>query len=148
MDQGLLAKLLDDFYSLFPENHKKICYLFLDEIHNVDGWALVIRRYLNTKNVRIYLSGSSAKLLSTEIATSLRGRSLSLEVWPYSFAEYLRFKQLPELKKTLSRIERDGFSKTLDEYLAEGGSLKLWENLKCNGCVCDVSGYRRASQRH
>lgn len=121
MSLSQLAELLDDFYSLFPENHKKLCYLFLDEIQNVEGWALVIRRYLNTKNVRIYLSGSSAKLLSKEIATSLRGRSLSVEVWPYSFKEYLSSTKLPALKLTLSRSEKDIYSKALDEYLAEGG---------------------------
>lgn len=83
-----LAKLLDNFYSIYPENHEKKCYFFLDEIQNVDDWAIVIRRFFDSKNVAIFLTGSSAKLLSKEIATSLRGRSLATEIWPYDFNEY------------------------------------------------------------
>lgn len=83
-----LAKLLDAFYSMYPENHEKKCYFFLDEIQNVDDWAIVIRRFFDSKNVAIFLTGSSAKLLSKEIATSLRGRSLATEIWPYDFNEY------------------------------------------------------------
>jgi hypothetical protein len=121
INQSGLAELLDSFYSLYPENHKRIGYLFLDEIQNVEGWALVIRRYLNTKNVRIYLSGSSAKLLSKEIATSLRGRSLPVEIWPFSFQEYLSSKGEKSWKKYLSRGEKDVYGQYLRDYLTEGG---------------------------
>lgn len=120
-DQKELANLLDDFYSLFPENHQKLCYLFLDEIHCVEDWPLVIRRYLNTKNVKIYLSGSSAKMLSKEIATELRGRALTVEIWPYSFNEYLLAKGEIRPNKTMSRMEEDHYCKLLSDYLTEGG---------------------------
>ncbi len=73
LNEQKLAKLVDSFYSLYPENHDKKCYLFFDEIQNVDNWPLVIRRLHDTKNAEIFLTGSSAKLLSKEIATSLRG---------------------------------------------------------------------------
>lgn len=76
ISQKTLTDLLDGFYSLFPENHQQTCYLFLDEIQVITNWALVVRRFYNTKNVCLYLSGSSAKLLSKEIATQLRGRSI------------------------------------------------------------------------
>ncbi len=80
LDQEKLARLVDAFYELYPENHEKKCYLFFDEIQNVDNWPLVIRRLSDSKNLEIYLTGSSAKLLSKEIATSLRGRSLAIEM--------------------------------------------------------------------
>jgi len=50
---------------------------------------LVVRRYFDTKNIHIYLTDSSAKLLSKKINTNLRGHSLSIEILPYSFQEYL-----------------------------------------------------------
>jgi predicted AAA+ superfamily ATPase len=82
---------------------------------------LVIRRYLNTKKVKIYLTGSSAKMLSKEIATSLRGRAITAEVWPYNFYEYLSAKRHKSPDKTLSRIQQDEFGIQLRHFLEEGG---------------------------
>lgn len=121
LDQAKLANLVEEFYSLYPENYEQKCYLFFDEIQNVDDWALVIRRLHDTKNAEIFLTGSSAKLLSKEIATSLRGRSLAVEVWPYSFQEFIQAKEI-EIdtsfydKKTLDKIKR-----VFNAYLSEGG---------------------------
>jgi predicted AAA+ superfamily ATPase len=115
-----LRHLLDSFYSLFPENHEQECYLFLDEIQNAEHWPSVVRRFFDTKKVKLYITGSSAKLLSKEIATSLRGRSLSTEVWPFSFREYLSARNilLPEL---WSQRNIDKFQLTLIDYLHCGG---------------------------
>src|SRR5690242_15167600 len=89
MDYKAMGKLIDTWYTLYPQHHNHECYLFLDEVQNIEGWPLVLRRMLDTKNIKIYVTGSSAKLLSKEIATSLRGRSLSIEIFPYSYLEYL-----------------------------------------------------------
>lgn len=98
-----MGEMIAGWYTLNPENHNKTCYLFLDEIQNVEGWPLVLRRLLDTKKVQIYVTGSSAKLLSKEIATSLRGRSLAIEILPYSFKEYLTTHDLEFLSKTLGK---------------------------------------------
>lgn len=116
-----LAGLLDGFYSVYPENHEKKCYLFLDEIQNVDDWAIVIRRFFDSKRVEIYLTGSSAKLLSKEIATSLRGRSLATEVWPYDFSEYLVATNKVIDRKLYSAITRDKLMHAYRQYLENGG---------------------------
>jgi uncharacterized protein len=87
----------------------------------VPDWSLVIRRFLNTKKVKIYLTGSSAKLLSKEIATSMRGRSLSVEIWPYSFKEYLTIHKEKPYKIPLGQQARDKYSKLLESYILEGG---------------------------
>ncbi len=89
MDQKKMGEMIDALYTLQPDLHNHRCYLFLDEVQNVEGWPLVIRRFLDTKDVEIFITGSSAKLLSKEIATSLRGRSISIEIQPYNFPEYL-----------------------------------------------------------
>lgn len=84
------AQIIDDFYSWAPENHDRMTHVCLDEVHALPGWSRLVRRLQDTRRVRLYLTGSSAKLLSREIATELRGRSFATEVWPYSFAEWLQ----------------------------------------------------------
>ena len=85
---------------LFPQfAHEKIWY-FLDELQNVKGWEAYARRLVDSPKVQLCLTGSSSKLLSEEIATAMRGRSVPIEVFPLSFGEYLRFNSV--LKKPLS----------------------------------------------
>lgn len=116
-----LANLLDDFYSMHPENHEKKCYFFLDEIQNVDDWAIVIRRFFDSKNVSIFLTGSSAKLLSKEIATSLRGRSLATEIWPYDFQEYRVAIKSDVDTRIYGAKTRDKLMLVFRQYLDVGG---------------------------
>jgi len=119
--QQKLRELLEAFYQIYPENHNAVCYLFLDEIQNVENWSLVIRRFFDSKKVQIYLSGSSAKLLSKEIATELRGRSIAVEVWPYSFQEYLLAEKIEIKGNLLGQQNRDLLFEKLREYLYSGG---------------------------
>ncbi len=116
-----LARLVDAFYSLFPENHERKCFLFFDEIQNVENWPTVIRRIHDTKNAEIFLTGSSAKLLSKEIATSLRGRSLATEIWPYSFEEFQRAKKVSIQKKLFDKKTLDKLTQLFHGYLSDGG---------------------------
>ncbi len=121
MDHKDMGKLIDSWYTLYPQNHEQECFLFLDEVQNVEGWPLVLRRILDTKNIQIYATGSSAKLLSKEIATSLRGRSIAIEISPYSYFEYLiahgfEFPLAPFGQKTL-----DFHRSYLLEYFRLGG---------------------------
>lgn len=119
--QKNLREIIDGFYSLYPENHDHVCYLFLDEIQNIEDWEIVVRRYFDTKKVQIYLSGSSANLLSKEIATSLRGRSIATEIWPYSFTEYLTAKNLTIDSKLMGKKTKDQLNSYLASYLNQGG---------------------------
>ncbi|MFI5343401.1 MAG: ATP-binding protein [Chlamydiales bacterium] len=121
MDEKKLAKLIEAFYSLYPENHEQKCYLFFDEIQNVQNWPIVVRRFYDSRLVEIYLTGSSAKLLSKEIATSLRGRSLATEVWPYSFNEFLCAKNLSIDRTLFSKKTEDRLVQAFHLYLTEGG---------------------------
>jgi len=122
MTNAQFGELIDSFYTLYPENHDNTCYLFFDEIQNIEDWQIVIRRYSDTKNVKIYLTGSSAKLLSKEIATSLRGRSIATEVWPFSFKEFLCAKQISYPDTSLLGKKRlDQLKGWLSLYLDQGG---------------------------
>jgi uncharacterized protein len=121
LSQEKLRNLLESFYTLYPENHEQQCYIFLDEIQNVEQWPVVIRRYYDTKQVQLFLTGSSAKLLSSEIASSLRGRSLSIEVWPFSFREYLTAKHVDIIKQLRGKKYLDTMRSHLISYLEQGG---------------------------
>lgn len=120
-DHQLFVSLVDAFYEMYPENYDKKCYLFLDEIQHVPEWPIVVRRFFDTKKVAIYLTGSSAKLLSKEIASSLRGRSLSTEVWPFSLPEFYIARDQNLLTGTLGKKAFDQYLKQLENYLHLGG---------------------------
>jgi len=89
-----LDLVLQAFRELYPKQNLQECYFFFDEIQNIAGWEKFIRRIYDTISKKIYITGSNSKLLSSEIATSLRGRTLVFEVFPLSFAEYLSFKEI------------------------------------------------------
>lgn len=116
-----LRHFIDEFYRLYPENHEQTCYFFLDEIQNVESWPVLVRRLFDTKLAEIYMTGSSAKLLSKEIATSLRGRSIATEIWPFSFSEFLLARGVKENVKIKGKSIQDKMMKYLEDYLVHGG---------------------------
>ena len=95
--------------------------LFLDEVQNIDGWHKFARRMADTQ-YSIFITGSNAKMLSGEINTTLGGRFLIAEVYPYSFKEYLAVHKIPTDELSLvSTEERARAIRTFDEYLHYGG---------------------------
>lgn len=153
LNEQKLAKLVDAFYSLYPENHDRKCYLFFDEVHNVENWAIVIRRLHDTKNAEIFLTGSSAKMLSKEIATSLRGRSLATEIWPYSFDEFIRAKKIVIDRSLYDKKTQDKLTQIFHRYLSEGGfpeiiAYDLHVKQKTLQEYLDVVIYRDIIERH
>lgn len=87
------------------------CYLFLDELQEVDGWEKVVNSLLEGSDVDIYVTGSNSKLMSSEISTYLSGRYVSIPVYTLSFNEYLQFKG-----KAVSNAKD-----LIDEYIQFGG---------------------------
>lgn len=73
-----------------PESIDEGIYYFFDEIQEMDGWSIWMRRMVDTQKATFYLTGSSSKLLSDEISTEFRGRAIEFELLPFSFKEYLR----------------------------------------------------------
>ncbi len=121
MDHKTMGQMIDAQYTLYPDNHNHCCYLFLDEVQNVEGWPLVLRRVLDTKKIQIFVTGSSAKLLSKEIASSLRGRSLAIEILPYSYTEYLNTHHLELPLKPFGKKRLDLQRSYLLDYFRIGG---------------------------
>lgn len=100
---------------------KKLEYLFFDEIQNILNWEKVIRKLREINKYKIFITGSSSKLLSTELSSLLTGRHLSYSVMPLSFVEFLSFKQtIINSKKDLILNEKI-ILKNFDNYLLIGG---------------------------
>lgn len=116
-----LGLVLEAYFSLFPEKKgtEKI-YCFFDEIQAIPNWEPFVDRVLRTENCEVWLTGSSARMLSKEIATQMRGRALSWEVFPFSFREFLDAKGLKS-EGTLSTKERLLAQKAFSEYWECGG---------------------------
>lgn len=153
LDQKKMGEMIDTLYTLQPDLHDQRCFLFLDEVQNVEGWPLVIRRLLDTKDMDIYITGSSAKLLSKEIATSLRGRSLAIEIQPYSFQEYLSSQDIPLPSKPFGRKVLDQYRVHLLDFFQKGGfpgiqALPLHERLETLQNYVEVVVFRDVVERH
>ena len=120
-------ELLEAYYEMFPTKKPEKVYFFFDEIQIVENWEIFIRRLHDTENCQIYLCGSSSKLLSSEIASSLRGRSISYEIFPLSFKEFLRFKGIDN--NYYSSANYALIRNALNTYLFQGGFPELiYEN--------------------
>jgi len=120
-----LDDLMEGYYELYPQKREEKVYLFLDEVQNVIGWERYVRRIYDTLNIQLYITGSSSKLLSSEIATSLRGRTITYEIFPFSFREYLRYKKIEinlYSSKSISFIKN-----AFESYLVNGGFAETFD---------------------
>jgi len=132
LEDPRLLELLDNkgleiIFNTYKEliHDKGEIFLFLDEIQNVNNWEKWVRTKYELKEANIYITGSSSKLLSKEISTSLSGRTIQLEVFPLSFKEFLFFKNL-KIEKKLDLINSEIIiKKYFNEYLKDGGFPKI-----------------------
>lgn len=119
----LSLELLDEIYQAYRTfvNKEGFALIVLDEVQNIKNWEKWVRRTMEKENVQIVMTGSTSSLLKTEVSTALTGRSLTLEVFPLSFHEFLKFKGVVledqlDVVKTKAKIER-----LFIEYLQFGG---------------------------
>ena len=117
--EGDLDLVLRCFRELYPNSVGERVYLFLDEVQSAPGWELWARRLHDTENIEIFVTGSSSQLLARDLSTALRGRSITLEVFPLSFREFLAFRSIPVLEADADNESR--LRSALVEYLEWGG---------------------------
>lgn len=116
-----LGGITEAYYTLYPEKkNAETVYFFFDEIQAAMGWEPFVDRLMRTEMCEVYLTGSSAHMLSKEIATQMRGRALSWELFPFSFREFLTWKEI-ESAGHLSTKRRLLVQKAFDEYWESGG---------------------------
>ena len=120
--EELETKDLDNVLQTLYKIYGKFDYLFLDEIQNIDGWPLFVNRLLRQR-IHIIITGSNAKLLSTELATHLTGRHHKIELFPFSFKDWCSIKEVDYTRLTTKN--KGLLSKAYDEYFRQGGFPEL-----------------------
>lgn len=162
-DERLVGMTAEDLGWLLEE-HKRVVAsvrergrrtVYLDEIQVVAGWESLVRRILDAHDTEVFISGSSAKLLSQEVSTSLRGRSLEVLVHPFSFRESLRHagREPDELWERLSTDVRAGIDAALRTYLVVGGfpeaqGIDIRDRLQLLKGYVDLMLLRDVIERH
>ena len=116
------ALVLEAYFGLYPEKkNAETVYCFFDEIQTLAGWEAFVDRVTRMEKSEVYVTGSSAHMLSKEIGTQMRGRSISWELFPFSFAEYLRYKKIRIDAYARSSKDRLLIQKAFEEYRECGG---------------------------
>ncbi len=113
-DLNLLLEIHLELYNKRP-------ILFLDEIQNIEGWEKFARRLADNK-YRVYITGSNAKMLSSDVQSTLGGRYITQEVYPYSFDEFLRANHVTQDTQFLASTQsRAQVARLLEDYFCYGG---------------------------
>ena len=121
-DERIIAdiSIFEDIYSLHLEVYGKEPILFLDEIQNINNWEKFVNR-MYEQGIKVFVTGSNAKLLSSEISTSLTGRNKLIELFPFSFSEYLRFIGNTYNLDRLTPKSKSLLLKDFNNYFVTGG---------------------------
>lgn len=153
LSSDYLTNLLDVYFELFDVDLNKKVFIFVDEIQNIPNWSKWARRISEQhKNIKLIFSGSSAKLLSTEIATELRGRSISFTLFPMSFKEFLVCNKISYTEKNiLYNKEKIIIKKLFNKYIESSGFPAVMQTEKPNELLKEyfrVMFYRDIVERH
>ena len=118
-----LGVLVDEYYRQVPQAHDATVTWCFDEIQQVPGWERFVRRLLDSGGCEVFITGSSAALLSREIATALRGRAWQVLIHPFAFVEALRHRgqSVPPAADRVTRRGRSHPERALLDWLATGG---------------------------
>ncbi len=118
---GLTVSDLAPLHNLLIELFGERKVFLLDEVQNIKGWERFVRR-LHDEGMKVVVTGSNATMLSRELGTHLTGRSVTLELYPFSFKEYLRFKGVNiRPVDRMTSAEKSVMRKNLSEYMRSGG---------------------------
>lgn len=118
---GMNAENLNTILEVHASISVKRPILFLDEIQNIEGWDKFARRLADNK-YKVYITGSNAKMLGKDVATTLGGRYITINVYPYDFKEFLNVHEIHITKQTLSATEsRAEVKRLFDNYFNFGG---------------------------
>ncbi len=156
MQAEQLSWVLEEYFLARPQfrDQRKVVFC-LDEIQGVPGWEAFIRRILDSEKMEIFVSGSSARMLSREIATAMRGRATETVIFPFSFAEYLRHHRLeaPENPAFVPKAQRSQLENAFGAYLDAGGfpeaqGLEPQDRLALLQSYVDTVIFRDVVERH
>ncbi len=121
-----LGVVLESYYELYPDRQPVV---YLDEVQNIDGWQVFARRLADSK-YRVMITGSNAKMLSREIFSSLGGRYIPREIFPFSFYEYLVYHQVEMSKNWECDLQTKAkIANLFEKYFYEGGIAESFEQV-------------------
>lgn len=149
-----VKEIIELHWSLFPETMKQKIYLFIDEPQSIEKWELAVREIHDNYDCNIFITGSSSKLLSKEISTSLRGRAITTALLPLSFNEFLDFKEFQTNPEKLSTKTKAQLINYLEEYLRFGGYPEIVleedknQKLRITKDYFDLTVYKDLVERH
>ena len=144
---GIEASDLDEILKAVYVVYGPVKHLFLDEIQNAPKWPLFVNRLLR-KGLHIVISGSNARLLSSDLATHLTGRFVSTELFPFSFSEYRAFLKRGDPKTTVAMAE---VRRDYVRYSMYGGmpeTFRMLDSRRYLRDICDAILYRDILKRH
>lgn len=147
---GFRSSDANDLFAALVRTFGQRTIFLIDEIQNIDGWEHFVRRFMDI-GYKFYITGSNASLLSRELGTRLTGRHISIELFPFSFNEYLALRDEPAGDPAgWTTVERARMQSHLDAYLRQGGipdALKYPELPLLRSLYDDVL-YRDIATRH
>ena len=147
---GFQAEDANDLYQTQVELFGERKVFVVDEIQNISGWEHFVRRFMEM-GFKFYITGSNASLLSRELGTRLTGRYVPIELFPFSFREFLQFRGQPALDlQRITTADKGRLNSALDAYLQVGGipdALKYPELALLRTLYDDVL-YRDIATRH
>ncbi|WP_300877814.1 ATP-binding protein [uncultured Bacteroides sp.] len=108
-------------YEVFVELYGEQNYFYFDEIQNISGWEHFVKRLYNSGK-KVFITGSNARMLSKELGTYLTGCYISIELYPFSFSEFLVFRKQQHLLENVSgTVARGEIQSAFNDYLRQGG---------------------------
>lgn len=128
-ETALLDDVVESFYARNPQAKQQGAFFFFDEVQEIPDWGAFMRRMVDTQVATIYVTGSSSKMLSLDLATEFRGRALVRELFPMGLAEYARFhgaltsSDLVQAVQALTGSMRARLRRSCTDYLLQGGFI-------------------------
>ncbi len=147
---GFVAQDANALYQMLVEVFGERKIFLLDEIQNIPGWEHFVRRFMDA-GFKFYITGSNASLLSRELGTRLTGRHFPVELFPFSFTEFLNFKGIARVEpRGAMTAQQAMLQRSLNEYLKEGGLPEAlrYPELPLRRALYDDVLYRDIATRH
>ena len=120
-DPSYLNKIYDEYLKLADPNKDEKIYFFMDEVQIFQNWEIFVKSKYENSAIKFIITGSNSSLLTSNYATVLTGRVLKLQVYSFSFTEFLNYKEIAHqttMEQIANKIE---IARAKDEYLKWGG---------------------------